>query len=506
MNKHEGAPMRAGFWAVLTLSVFAWAPALYPGYWQGWEGFAPVFQSVTPTALASIGAPPDLWRGAGSGAFLLAQPLLLLGATPTQAIQFTFIVTFILGGAGNYVWLADRLGDRGAGLAGLAYMLAPMMLATVYVRSSVSNALILALTPLALAGLASYAERRSLVGAAVAVLSILWMWRTQAGLALAVTLLLLIYALVVERNRLVALIVLAGGASGMVSLVSLWSPTPPTPTFADHFIALNTLLDTGAMIGDAAATAPYQLGLMAFAGGVFAVWGVSLRRQHIAPLVKRLLWFSLGTTAAAVLLALSVSAPLWQASRADWLLSYPWQTLLVVAPLLVMPLGALPLALDELETPVYWAVLLALVVAASLPHLTPRYTQVNPPLRPVAVLGDNQVIVIEAQLTEDAAAHTATLSVTWQPLQPLDFDYNVFFQALVGAAVVAQLDAQPLGAAQPATGWQPGEVLSASYTLDLSAAPQGERLTYYFGYYDWRDGRRLPVDGGRDDKLVLHGK
>lgn len=506
MNRHEVAPMRAGFWAVLTLGIFAWAPALYPGYWQGWEGFAPVFQSVAPTALASVGATPDLWRGAGSGAFLLAQPLLLLGATPTQAIQFTFIVAFILGGAGSYVWLADRLGDRGAGLAGLAYMLAPMMLATVYVRGSVSNALILALTPLALAGLASYSERRSLVGAAVAVLSILWMWRTQAGLALAVTLMLLIYALVVERNRLVALIVLAGGASGMVSLVSLWSPTPPTPSFADHFIALNTLLDTGAMIGDAAATAPYQLGLMAFAGGVFAVWGVSLRRQHIAPLVRRLLWFSLGATTVAVLLALSGSAPLWQASRADWLLSYPWQTLLVVAPLLVMPLGALPLALDELETPVYWAVLLALVVAASLPHLTPKYTQVTPPLRPVAVLGDNQVIVIEAQLTEDAAAHTATLRVTWQPLQPLDFDYNVFFQALAGAAVVAQLDAQPLGAAQPATGWQPGEVLSASYTLDLSAAPQGERLTYYFGYYDWRDGRRLPVDGGRDDKLVLHGK
>ncbi len=505
MNGDERIPARVGFWAVLILGVFAWAPALYPGYWQSWEGFAPVFQSVTPTALATVTTTPDLWRGAGSGAFLLAQPLLLLGATPVQALQFTFVLTFILGGAGVYVWLADRLGDRGAGLAGLAYTLLPLTLATVYVRGSVSDALILALTPLALAGLASYTDRRSLVGAAVAVLSILWMWRIQAGLALAVTALLLIYALAVERGWLVALIVLVGGASGLVSLIPLWGVTsaPATP-FASHFITLNTLLDVGATIGQIAGDAPYQIGFMVFAGGVFAVWGVALRRQQIPPGVRRLLWFSLGAALVAVLLSLAVSTPLWQITRTDHLLRYPWQALLVIAPLLVAPLGMLPLALDELEAPVYWAVLLALVVVASLPHLTPAYTQVNPPLHPVAVIGDNQVVVLDAQVTEAEGA--AVLSVTWQALHPLDFDYNVFFQALAGDAVVAQLDAQPLGETRPATSWQPGEVLTTRYTLDLAAAAPGEKLTYYFGYYDWRDGRRLPVDGGRDDKLVLHGK
>ncbi len=505
MNRDASEPVRIGFWAVLALGVLAWAPALYPGYWQGWEGFAPVFQSVTPTALASIATTPDLWRGAGSGAFLLAQPLLLLGATPTQAIQFTFILTFILGGAGVYVWLADRLGDRGAGLAGLAYMLLPMTLATVYVRGSVTDALTLALTPLALAGLASYSDRRSLVGAAVTVLSILWLWRIQAGLALAVTAMLLMYALVVERGWLVAFIVLAGGAAGLVSLVPLWSVTAaPTTPFASHFVTLNTLLDAGAMIGKSAEHSPYQFGFMVFAGGVFAMWGAIVRRQQFPSIVRRLLWFSLGAAAAAIALSLAMSAPLWQLSRADQLLSYPWQALLVVAPLLVLPLAALPLALDELEAPVYWAVLLALVVAASLPHLTPTYTQVNPPMRPVAIIGDNQVIVLEAQVT--ATDDQATLKVTWQLRQPLAFDYNVFFQALVADEVVAQLDVQPLGEVRPATSWRPGEVLTASYTLDLSAAPSGEKLTYYFGFYDWRDGRRLPVDGGRDDKLVLHGK
>lgn len=505
MKQDAREPVRIGFWAVLALGIFAWAPALYPGYWQGWEGFAPVFQSVTPTALASVATTPDLWRGAGSGAFLLAQPLLLLGATPTQAIQFTFILTFILGGAGVHVWLAERLGDRGAGLAGLAYTLLPMTLATIYVRGSVSDALILALTPLALAGLTSYSDRRSLVGAAVAVLSILWMWRIQAGLALTVTALLLLYALVVERGWLVALIVLAGGAAGLVSLIPLWAVTTATGThFTSHFITPNALLDAGAMIGKSTASAPYQIGVIVFAGGVFAVWGAMQRRQQLPSIVRRLLWFSLGAAVVAVLLALEVSAPLWQASRADRLLTYPWQVWLVMAPLLVMPLGALPLVLDELEAPVYWTVLLALVVVASLPHLTPTYTQVNPPVRPVAIIGDNQVIVLDAQVT--VTDDVATLDVTWQLRQPLDFDYNIFFQALITDAVVAQLDMQPLGEARPTTSWQPGEVLTARYTLDLSAAPPSEKLTYYFGFYDWRDGRRLPIDGGRDDKLVLHGK
>lgn len=510
MNGDERVPARVGFWAMLILGVFAWAPALYPGYWQGWEGFAPVFQSVAPGALATVAATPDLWRGSGGGAFLIAQPLLLLGATPVQAIQLTFVLALMLGGGGVYAWLAARLGDRGAGLAGLAYVLLPLTLATVYVRGSVSNALILALTPLALAGLASYAERRSLAGAAVAVVSLLWMWRIQAGLAAAVTALLLLYALLVERRRLVALIVLAGGAAGLTSLIALWGvAAPPSTPFASHFVTLNTLIDAGATLGNRAGNstgnAPYQVGFMALAGGVFSVWGAALRRAHLPPPVRRLLWFSLGAAGFAVLLALPVSAPLWQISRADGLLSYPWQTLLVIAPLLVAPLGALPRVLDELAAPLYWAVLLALVVLASLPHLAPAYTQVSPPPRPVAMLGDNQVIVLDARLTETEAPHTAALAVTWQPLQPLDFDYNLFFQALAGDAVVAQLDAPPL-VDRPATGWQPGEVLTATYTLDLAAAPPDAALTYYFGYYDWRDGRRLPVDGGRDDKLVLYGE
>ncbi len=512
MNQDATTPARVGFWAVLLLGAFAWAPALYPGYWQGWEGFAPVYQSMTPAALATIGVAPDLWRGTGSGAYLIAQPFLRLGADPVLAVRITFILAFILGGSGVYVWLAGRVGDRGAGLAGLAYMLLPIFLGAVYVRGSVSDALMLGLTPLALAGLASYSDRRSLVAASVTVLSVLWMWQVQAGLALATTALLILYALIVERSWLATLIATVSGAAGLVALIPLWGvSSPPIVAFAANFASLHTLVDIGAgapsINGDVIERTPFQIGLVASIAGVFAVWGAMVHAVEMPARLQRMLWFSIGVSAAAVVLVLGASEPLWRLSRAEALLTYPWQVLVVVAPLLVTPLALLPLIFEELAEAAYWIALTALVVLASLGATLPDYTQVRPTARPVAIFGDNEILVLAAHLTEDTAS--AQLEVTWQPLRPLDTDYNIFFQALTSGAdgeeVVAQLDMQPLGDAQPVTSWRQGQVLTAAYALDLSAVQPGQPLFYYFGFYDWRDGARLPLAAG-DDKLVFYGK
>jgi len=516
MDWHERVPARVGFWALLVLGLFAWAPALYPGYWQGTEGFAPVFQAVMPSAIAVIATAPDLWRGSGSAAYLIAQPLLLMGAEPVLAIRITFILCFLLGSSAVYVWLADRLGDRSAALAGLVYLLLPIFVATVYVRGSVSDALVLALLPLALAGLASYSDRRSIVGAAVAVLSILWLWRIQAGLAAFATALLLLYSLFVERQRLTVLIVVAAGAAGLASLIPLWSvSSPPSVAFTEHFVHLFQLFGTSWATAPSSSgwqdRYPFQLGYAVIVFSPLALWGLWFGRStSIAPLVHRLVTFSFAGAAVIVTLSLTVSAPLWAASQADRLLTWPWQVLLIAAPLLAVLAGALPVTLPDLESPLYWAVLVTITLVAGSATLAPAYTQVQPPMRPVAIFGDNHFVILSAHVSEEPSLQRATLEVTWQALHPMAFDNNVFFQALVDnhdtTAVVAQIDVQPLAGQRPATSWQPGEILHDTYSLDLSQAPTGEEFTYYFGYYDWRDGTRLPVDGGRDDKLVLHGK
>jgi hypothetical protein len=142
---------------------------------------------------------------------------------------------------------------------------------------------------------------------------------------------------------------------------------------------------------------------------------------------------------------------------------------------------------------------------------------VEPPGLPVATFGEHpDLVLLAADVRQDNVGQDgerrATLDVTWQVLQPIPFDYSVFFQAVTGQSdgqneqVVAQLDTQPRQGLEPATTWEVGKIMTDTYQLQLpSPLPAGE-LRYFYGYYDWRDGKRLPVDGGIDDKLILHGE
>jgi hypothetical protein len=572
-----------GLGALLLLGIFAWAPALHPHYWQTLQGFVPIFNAGAPATVAGIGVAPDLWRGAGSATYLLTQPWIILGQDPTTAVRLAFVLTFVIGGCAIYAWLRPVFGDLAGGLAGLVYVLQPIFLATVYVHGSLAHALVLAWLPLALAGLAGSARHRTLEGAAVAVLAIVALWRTQAGLAVPATLLLLAYAVLVERHWAPTLAVAAAAGAGFVTLLPHWAITAPPPVpFADHFVTVAQLLDVRWGAGPSTAgwqdRYPFQLGFAVLAFSALTLWlwltaayrrswlndarnpQDSLRRHGSGgELQARLLGFAFGGSLLLILLTLGGSAPLWQFSGAHRLLTYPWEILLLTAPLLAVTAGALPLllpdlqdaALPEFDGPVYWFAVIALVVLASYPYLAPAYTTVQAPARPAAMFGANQLAVLSAKVTEADGA--AVLDITWQVLQPLSSDDNIFFQAIAASdaedadeQVVAQLDAQPLGADRPATTWQPGEILTARYTLSLpptvplppasgpgagapdagaanavtapqptptTAAAEGQHdaeaahertLRYYFGFYNWQTGARLPVDGGIDDKLVLY--
>ncbi len=220
-----------------------------------------------------------------------------------------------------------------------------------------------------------------------------------------------------------------------------------------------------------------------------------------------------------MLLSLNISAPLWQLTSADRLLIYPWQILLIAAPLLAAIAGSLPVLNTSLSQAPYWVVLMALVVLGSYNYLTTDFTEIVPGPTPYSLVGpDQNIAILDATLVENEDRSAAELTVTWQALRPLPTDYNIFLQALSesGAApqVVAQLDTQPLGGRRPVTDWRPGEIFVETYQLDLSPTDTGQAdteqadspLSYYFGYYDWRNGERLPVDGGIDDKLVFHGR
>lgn len=507
--------LRLGFWTVLLLSVFAWAPATYPGYWEALEGFAPAFNVELSSGLASVAMAPDLWRGSGRATFLLTRPLLLLGFDAVTAVRVTFIICFLLGGLGTYSWLRTRLGDRSAGLAGVLYMLAPPLLATVYVRGSLSDALLVALLPLAFAGVAVYAETGMVSAAGISLVAIGWMWQTQAGLALFCSLLLLAYTLWVEQNLLAALVVLLSSAAAVVTLFPLLPMAASTPVqFEQHFIAFFQLFRPGWQVAPSIPGwqdgYPFQLGLAAVLLSVMALWLWWIKRPPaLAPIVNRLFWFGWLVGLVCILLTTAGSAFFWQWSGASRLLTYPWQMLLPALPLLAVTAAMAPVLQPLFQQTTYWGVLVFLAVLSSYPALTTNFTQYQPPSTPVAVLGNYEIVVLSAQLTENRQAQAATLAVTWQPSAVLNTDYNVFFQALSGdepaLTVASQLDTPPLNDERPATTWRPGEILTNTYQLDLTGVAPTVQLHYYFGYYDWRNGERLPVDGGIDDKLVFYG-
>ena len=101
--------------ALLLLSLFAWAPLLYPGYLQVHSGFLPVFNladlaasSNKLTWLPSIGVTPDLLRGEGPLAYWLALLLRPL-AGDVGAIKGVFALSIIAVGLGVYAWTRRAL-------------------------------------------------------------------------------------------------------------------------------------------------------------------------------------------------------------------------------------------------------------------------------------------------------------------------------------------------------------------------------------------------------------
>ncbi len=511
MNTHAAEPARLGLWALLLLCLFACAPGLSPLLWQSEQGFVGAWNVASPAALANVAVAPDFWRGLGIGALLPAQPLLLLGLKPAVAVQWVLLSCLVIGALGIYAWLQERLGDRAAGLAGGVYLLLPAVLTTVYVRGSLGDALILALLPLALAAVRVFAAERTPLGAAVALVAILWMVRTVAGIALCAALLLALYALLVEQSRPALLLVVGSAAAGLLSLIPAWGiHAAPQIPFDSQFSALNGLLRTGWLAG-----APLQIGVVAFALAGAALVGMVALRSPVDVYPgsnRRLLIFSLAGTTLLFALTLGWSAPLWRITGADQLQAAPWQAGLLAAPLLAAAAGCALLYFTDLWRPTWYGATVLVLLLAAQPYLTPEYTAVQPPIQPFATLGSPQVAVLAATVDESAPAadgtRQATLALDWQALAPLPFDADLFFQALDTSGenprVVAQLDAPPI-ADRPATTWRQGDLFAESYVLDLPAdAPQG--LTYYVGLYNWEDGARLPVNAGLADKLILYGR
>ncbi len=195
---------QAATWLTWLLPVFAWAPLTYPGYFELHSGFLPIFnlndlaRHLTDFSwAATVGQPHDLWRGERVLPYLLATLPRMLGVSSVAAVKLVFAASICAGAVGMFGWARRRLGAWPALVASLVYTLLPVGLATIYVRGAFAEALLLGLLPWLLWAADAVAETgswRSAAGLGLALAAAAW---TQAGLALWLAAILVVYVLVV---------------------------------------------------------------------------------------------------------------------------------------------------------------------------------------------------------------------------------------------------------------------------------------------------------------------
>lgn len=97
------------------------------------------------------------------------------------------------------------------------------------------------------------------------------------------------------------------------------------------------------------------------------------------------------------------------------------------------------------------------------------------------------------------------LRLVWEALAPTATDRNLFVHVLSTSdgRSLAQYDGPPLGGGHPTDRWQPGERVLETLVLPLAEGVPPEGLRVLLGWYDWRDGARLPVEGSADGAIEL---
>ena len=533
------------------LTIFAFAPLTYPGFFQSHSGFLPIYNlydleihlgdfSWTPT----VGRGYDSLRGEGVLPYYVAELFRWLGASGAEAIRWSYGLSFVLSAWAMYGWAKRLWGGRAALIAAVVYTYVPDHLAIVYVQGTLAEAWTFVGFPLVFWALHNLfreeAEGSRYRQAAILALLCVALLLTHVGLTLCLVLLAVAWVFVGQPGRASArkarwpLLALAAGlVLGFLAL----APTiakhgfslVPSVDFYQHFVYPFQLFSAawgyGASVEGWQDTMSLQLGLVPVGLTIISV--VLTARSPISNLhspfsirLRRTLLFWQLATLVLVALTLSPTALLWRITGLSNLLSYPWQ-LLSLTGLTTSLLAGSIVALDQrLAALPLRAGLVALVVLTSYGYLSPRFFDfsidftplaershvydMEPVGLPVAILGDNQVALLDYRI-EGPLRHGATvrLNVLWQALKPLDEDYTVFVHAVDGEGTIwGQRDTEPQQGEVPTTEWGLGEIVQDRYELQIDVAGPREGYQLVVGMYASETGERLKMPDGTTEVIL----
>jgi hypothetical protein len=532
------------------LTLFAFAPLTYPGFFQSHSGLLPIYNlydleihlgdfSWAPT----VGCRYDFFRGEGVLPYYVAEVFRWLGASGAEAIRWSYGLSLVLSAWAMYRWAKRLLGGRAALIAAVVYTYVPYHLAVVYVRGALAEAWAFVGFPLLLWTLHNLvkAEARGTRyrQAVTLVLLSVALFLTHVGLTLLLILLAVAWVLVGQPGRASArktgwpLLALAAGlALGLLALTPTivkygFSLVRPRHCCADldfyqHFVYPFQLFSAawgyGASVAGWQDTMPLQLGLVPV--GLTIVSVILIARSDADRRLRRRLIFWQLATLVLVALMLSPTAVLWRLTGLSHLLSTPWQLLGLIG-LTTSLLAGSAVALDQRLTAFpLRAGLVALAVLASYSYLSPRFFDfridftplaehshvydMEPVDLPVAILGDNQIVLLDYRI-EGPLRHGATvrLNVLWQALRPPDEDYTVFVHALDGEGTIwGQRDTEPQEGDYPTTEWGLGEIVQDHYELQIDLAGPREGYQLVVGMYASETGKRLKLPDGMTEVIL----
>ena len=149
--------------------------------------------------------------------------------------------------------------------------------------------------------------------------------------------------------------------------------------------------------------------------------------------------------------------------------------------------------------------LLATALAAVLvvPWARPHYVGYTPRPQPVAIFGEQDIVLLEAKRNGALEpGKTIQVQAWWQVIHPQKTDWTVFVQVLDDQNTLwGQFDGPLGGEKHPTSRWRPGEVGRETYTLTVAeGAPAHLRLI--MGLYDHRTLKRLSTGTGRDHVVI----
>ncbi len=501
---------------VVLLSVFAFAPLTYPGFYQSHSGFSPVFSlfELERDLWASWGWMPgaaahlNLFTREGSFPYLIAEFLRWMGAGGVQAIKAVYLTGFVASGLGMYLLGKSLYGARGGLVAAVVYVYVPYHLATVYVRGAFAEAWAFVLYPFTLLCYSKFVSDGTLLWRVAAVLLYAGLAATNLGLALLFALFLLAYVLLSAPSRRArggALVVLA------VSLgVALLLQVPvvlrqglllePGQDFWQHFVYPFQLLSAswgyGVSVPGWDDTLPLQVGLVAAGLTLFAGM-LSLGGEEADPRLRRRVGFFVGASVLMILLLLHPAAFIWRVSLLSLLLRYPWQLLSLVGLAMAVASGAAVGLARELGRFHWQAVLLTLTILASYSYLSPRFTDVQVGGSPVAIMGDK--IALLNYRRQGPLLHGATVRVTlyWQVLQPMESDYTAFVHIVDEQGTIwGQSDAILVQDEATTSSWEVGDIVEDEHELKIDLEGPRDGYTLQVGVYDRETRERLRVSRG----------